>query len=69
MLGLQRVGDIKCQVTIYRAEEKQAMVVFLRHSMGLTGHGTLRKDRGNTEEQTQAWEPETVSSPDRMTLE
>lgn len=37
--------------------------------MGLTGHGTLRKDLDNMEKQTQAWEPETVSSPDRMTLE
>ena len=69
MHGLQCAGDIKCQVTTYRAKEKQAVVVLLRHSMLLTGHGTLRKGLDNMEELTQAWEPETVSSPDRMTLE
>lgn len=37
--------------------------------MLLTGHGTLRKGLDNMEELTQAWEPETVSSLDRMTLE
>lgn len=67
MHGLQRAGDVQCQVTLCRAEEKSLSQAFYGADRSWD---TERTDSmQDVQEQTQGWEPQTVSSPDRATLE